>query len=749
MKIKDIINRESVNLVNCDQEPIHIPGSIQPHGFLIGLNKSTFEIQFCSGNIKKFLNLDMAEILGKSVTDIFGPGCSDNLKELKTTAEGVVKTFKVIFSGSEFEFAAHAYKNAIILECEDAVDEQRESIDVFSLSKQFLSYMEDSRSLRELCALVADGIQRITGYDRVMIYRFDEEYNGEVIAENKREDLESFLGLHYPHTDIPAQARELYIQNLLRIIADVNYSPVPLYTLDDGSDKNLDLSYSVLRSVSPIHIQYLHNMGVGATLTISLIHKKKLWGLISCHHYSPKYLGLDLRTAVKLQGHFITSQIDIRELNEDYELSKKITESASELIAKKVSLDRKSFMDMVSDPNLLLLCNASGAAILIDNQIYKTGLTPGDEDIRKLASYLSVYSANTSFHTIEFSKVLADFKSFSERIPGINYYALDLITLNCIIWFRGESIMEVKWAGDPGKAIEKNSGGLSPRKSFEVYKEIVKHRSKPWRKAELTASSDFASIVQKHLSAICLTEEEEKQRNLAAMLIQTNAELENINWISTHDLQEPLRKIQVMGSMILHENIDPREVHSIVTKMSKSALRMQNLITDILKYTRLNYSNESFQNVDLNHIVADVSGELNEGIASRTATVDVDTLPQIKGVSFLLQQLFSNLFYNSLKFYSTERPLKIRISSSTSTLPDSPQLYHVICYSDNGIGFEENFNESIFNIFAKLHSPSLYPGSGIGLALCKKIMITHKGFIKADGVLHQGATFRLYFPVTE
>ncbi|RYZ79235.1 MAG: GAF domain-containing protein, partial [Proteobacteria bacterium] len=286
MKIKDIVNREIVNLKNCEHEPIHVPGSIQPHGFLLGL-KASGEIDFCSANTLEYINRTHDEILGNTFESVFGQEQFDALQnyiklELQTP-------LKLELCGDVFLCTIHLSNGIRIIEAEP-VPVVETNLSIYDQTSKFLSYMHETHSLKELCQLVTDGTREITGYDRVMVYRFDKDYNGEVFAESCREDIEPFLGLHYPHTDIPSQARELYLQNLLRLIADINYTPVPLYTVDDREHKNLDLSHSILRSTSPIHVQYLQNMGVGATLTISLIHQKKLWGLIACHHYSSKTL---------------------------------------------------------------------------------------------------------------------------------------------------------------------------------------------------------------------------------------------------------------------------------------------------------------------------------------------------------------------------------------------------------------------------------------------------------------------------
>lgn len=747
MKIKDIVNRDIVNLQNCDQEPIHIPGSIQPHGFLIAINKDNCHISFCSGNAIDFLGVSYQQLLGRHIEEIFGDNFCAVIMECVAYPPGRNKEFKTTFNGKVLDFAAHMSGDNIILESEAGEAHNEQLDDIFALSQQFLAYMEDTQTLRQLCGEVAKGIRNITGYDRVMIYRFDKDYNGEVIAEQKREDLEPFLGLHYPHTDIPAQARELYIKNLLRIIVDINYTPVPLYTIDDGASSNLDLSYSVLRSVSPIHVQYLHNMGVGATLTISLLHKKKLWGLVACHHYSPKYLSQEVRVAAKLQGHFITSQIDVRQTNEEYELSRKASQSAEELISRKFDLDRNSFSVIVSDPNILRLCDATGVSIVLEGRIYKNGHTPSDEEIVKLVG-LVFETGKNNFHTDSIQVSFPGFECCAGKIAGFNFFTLDKESRSCIIWYRNETVSEVNWAGDPAKAIEKDKNGLSPRKSFELWKQRVQFQSRPWMKSELDISYNFGNVIQKHIISVFLAEEEEKQRQLARQLSETNDELENINWISTHDLQEPLRKIQMMSSFLMSDKNSGMSMamHEKLERMNASAARMQTLITDILKYTRLRKNESVFEKIDLNVLMSEVLEEIAESLKEKKAKVKMEPLPVIKGVPFLLKQLFSNLLFNSLKFSDPNRSPEIQISASE--VVSDGERYYRIEFRDNGIGFEGQYNESIFNIFSRLHSTSEYSGSGIGLALCKKIMSTHKGAIKAQGKPDVGAVFFVDFPVT-
>lgn len=257
MKIKDIVNRDIVNLTNCEHEAIHIPGSIQPHGFLLGVRATDFDIEYCSANTVEFLGVSPTQLLGKNFATLFGD--AQLLKAQAYIGSDVplsATPIELNMGGADFLCTIHLSESVYVIEAEPIVAPPKKPTDLYNQTSQFLSYMQDAHSLKELCAMVAIGTREVTGYDRVMIYRFDKDYNGEVFAESVRDDLEPFLGLHYPHTDIPAQARELYMKNLLRLIVDVNYSPVPIFTIDDREGKNLDLSLSVLRSTSPIHVQY-------------------------------------------------------------------------------------------------------------------------------------------------------------------------------------------------------------------------------------------------------------------------------------------------------------------------------------------------------------------------------------------------------------------------------------------------------------------------------------------------------------
>jgi len=748
MKIKDIVNRDLVTLTNCEHEPIHIPGSIQPHGFLLGITLD-WKIDFCTANISVFLDLIHDQVLGRKFHEVFGMHVQEELYNyLDNTKVRLVFPLEVELMGVSFQITVHNSDNLYVLEAEPQTRGKEQLADVYAQTIQFVSNMNNTRSLKELCALVAEGTREITGYDRVMIYRFDDNYNGEIYAEDCREDLEPFLGLHYPHTDIPVQARELYMKNQIRLIVDIGYEPVPVFTIDNKENKNLDMSLSILRSTSPIHIEYLKNMGVGATLTISLIHHGRLWGLIACHHYSPKNISPEIRLAAKLQGQFITSQIDLRQSNDEYEIARKTSQALERLTALDLPIDHASFDVICSDPELLKLCNAKGVSICIGQKIYKSGTTPPDEIITQIILNIHFYEYGRTFSTNKLSNFMPDLSGY-EEVSGIIYHSLG--SGNSIIWYKPETVAEINWAGDPEKAIILDSKGLHPRNSFNLWKQIIKHQSSAWLQPELIAAASYAHFLHNQIVMLQLSQEEEKYRNLSEVLRETNSELENINWISTHDLQEPLRKIQFIASKVVSDidKVPSVAIIDSLERVTKSANRMQHLLIDILKYTRIKHTIDSFQRVNLNYILEETLLEMKETIDDSKATIKSDILPDVFAIPFLMKQLFSNILHNSLKYAAAERNAVIEITASKEpeiNLYSNKVYCHWITFKDNGIGFEQEYAESIFKIFTRLHSLEKYNGSGVGLALCKKIMKTCNGNIRAVGKLNQGTEITIYFP---
>jgi two-component system, chemotaxis family, sensor kinase Cph1 len=749
MRVVDIVNKENQSLESCDQEPIHIPGAIQPHGFLVAVDSSTQHIiRYCSANCVDILNRKATAILGRPVCDILSADDCARLEHYLAN-ELFDTNFACTITDAEFNVTAHKVNDLYTLEFEQYPDGSLTVTDQFNQTKRFVRNIQQAESLQEVCQSIADETRSITGYDRVMIYRFDKDYNGEVFAESKREDIQSFLGHHYPHTDIPAQARELYLKNLLRIIADVHYIPVPILTLADNAAevKQLDMSHAILRSVSPMHIEYLKNMGVGATLTISLIENKKLWGLIACHHYAPKQVPFYTRLAAQLQGHFLTSQISVRESAAENELAG-ILDGRLDRVLKSIAKSDNFLIQADILHQIAAIPNATGVAVIRNSVISSSGTTPLREQIEELLPWLISQSVDGNYATNILSQYFPPAVAYGRIASGILYHNLGNADKDGIIWFRSEMDAIINWAGNPTKGDSENvSARLTPRKSFELWQEKVRNISINWRTPELNAAAKLAHLLQGQFYSMYLEEEEARYIELTDSLKKANEELANINWIGTHDLKEPLRKIQIFASRILRsENEASPMILDFVTRMQKSATRMQQLIADLLEYSKLNSSSSTnaFKPVDLNELVQNVAREFETDIEETKASINVFSLPTIKGIPFQLTQLFINLIDNSLKFAKKDSIPKIEIKATNVNIENI--YYSKVTVSDNGIGFNNAHREKIFDVFQRLHSDA-FQGTGIGLAICKKVMKNHHGKIAAIGNAN-GATFELYFPMT-
>lgn len=759
MNIKNIVNRDLVNLTNCESEPIHIPGSIQPHGFLLGVHKETFLIDYCSENIAEYISVSAEQLLGKELAVLFTPVQITDFTEYVSAEIDTAKPFIFTLDEISYNTTVHDTNKTLVLEFEPFPDGTINLPNLYNQTRTFVSMMEKAHYLPELCQGIANETRAITGYDRVMIYKFDQDYNGEVIAESKRADLESFEHQKYPHTDIPVQARELYMRNPLRMIADVNYAPIPLLTLDNSDqkdNKSLDLSLSILRSVSPIHVEYLKNMGVVATLTISLLQNQKLWGLIACHHYAPKVLPHYTRLSALLQGHFLTSQISVREVAEEFEVTQQVDKALAHLLSKLY--ETENFIAEHHTSNLLLtLANASGAAICLNGIIYKNGITPKEEKLVSLFNFLAENYKTKGLISNQLSKVYPEGVDIAQQAAGIIYHPFSSIGADGIVWLRQEKVETINWAGNPDKAILTNNDGLrlSPRKSFELWMEFVKNTSKTWRKSEMNAASSFASALEKHINFQVIQSQQNANRVLNEELKSANQELANLNWISTHDLKEPLRKIQIFASKVLDRE-DPDlsvQVKDSVERMRFAAEKMQHLIEDILAYSKAGSGEKVFELVDLNLVLANVLRDLSDNIEERNAIIHADRLPSLKVIPFQIHQLFVNLISNAIKFTESnvtpEISIRVNIvvgNNVRDTLV-SDQKFYSISVQDNGIGFETEYESRIFDVFQRLHPAHKYPGTGIGLAICKKIAENHKGFITAHSELGKGSQFTLYLPV--
>jgi light-regulated signal transduction histidine kinase (bacteriophytochrome) len=761
--IHNIANQDTARLTDCEQEPIHIPGSIQPFGFFLGVKYSSLTIEYCSANTADFTGSTPEGLLGTTLAVLLPEADIAALQAYLFSGEdGLLHPLTITLESISFNVHAKLQGDLLLLEFEPKPEEETTLPALYRQMQHFVSGTESACSLQHLCQLIAADIRSITGFNRVMIYRFDEAYNGEVFAESKADELEPFLNLHYPHSDIPPQARQLYLTNLIRLIGDVHYEPVPLLTLHAAAgNESVNLGAAVLRSVSPIHIQYLKNMGVRASFSISLVHEGRLWGLIACHHYTgAKVLPYHTRLAAQLQGHFLTSQIRVQEAKDAFERTQAAAVHLQFL--QRALVTGEDFVPQYhGNFHLQQLTGAGGVLIVQDDKYYTSGQVPEEAALRSFVAWLAAHTNAGHLYTDSLITLYPKAKELGSKAAGVLYHSLGASEHNCIIWFRPEVRQEVNWGGNMEEEMLRKQNSftrLSPRGSFALWQEEVRHKSIAWDNVTLSAAASFAYSLQKQFHLTLLARDEARYRRLTEQLTEANEELSKINWISTHDLKEPLRKIQMFGSRILESEKDSLSelVASSVTRIRLAAARMQALVDDLLLYSKMNVKEKDLIPVSLEAVAAAVVEEHKEKLTATGGTITIYDLPVVKGVRLQLDRLFRNILSNAIKFAREHVPpnvtLRCEIVPNTDVAPlsDAPAArYYRIDIADNGIGFEPVYAKRIFEIFQRLHTTTNYSGTGIGLAICRRIMLNHNGAIAASGEEGLGATFHLYFPVSE
>ena len=475
------------DLTNCEREPIHVPGAIQPFGFLIAVT-ADWMVARASANCAEFISRVPESLLNQPLLSVFAEKAVHAIRNRVTLLRGpdaVERLFglALLEDGPLFDVAVHFSGELVVIEAEPGAEEEMEAS---ATVRAMIARLSQSESLATFMREGARQVRALTGFDRVMVYRFDEEGSGEVVAESLMPGTDSFLGLHYPASDIPAQARKLYLRNIFRVIADVNATPVPLVPPLDAKGRVLDQSLSVLRSVSPIHIEYLQNMGVAASLSISIIVEGKLWGLFACHHYKPRLPGFAYRTAAELFGQMFSLMLESRERREaaDYETrARAVADRMMATIAQDADLlgNPAWIGDMVFDT-----IPSDGVGVYLDGAVSLAGMTPDRDQFREIVGLLNSKAAGQVFDTDHLSGHLPMAAHYSDRAAGMMAIPLSRSPRDYVVLFRSEQLQSVRWAGNPEKPVELGPHGarLTPRKSFEAWSELVKGYALPFAAAE-------------------------------------------------------------------------------------------------------------------------------------------------------------------------------------------------------------------------------------------------------------------------
>ncbi|MBM2576036.1 GAF domain-containing protein [Jannaschia sp. Os4] len=482
---------ETVDLTNCDREPIHQLGRVQAYGVLIAIS-SDWIVRHVSTNVADLLGLSPDEMVGTPLSDHVS---ADAIRALQSRMQGLgrdleqVRLFGLEVRDRDCDVSIHLSGRDVVLELEPR--HAPRAGDEVSLVHPLIGRVRRRDTVEEVSAEAARGLRALTGFDRVMVYRFDPDGSGTVIAESAAPRIESFLGLRYPASDIPKQARALYKRSLLRLIADVDGETYPIVPETNPDGHAPDLSLSVTRAVSPIHLEYLRNMGVRASMSVSILRKGELWGLFACHHYGPMSVGFERRTAVELFGQLFSYELAQKESDAERAQAEEARALHDALIAR-VSMggDLTESLDLVAE-EIGRALPFDGIAIYSGGEYVARGHAPTREEFLGLARYLNTTPTAQVFATHEAQARYPAAAEFSKPVAGLMALPISRTPRDYIVLFRDEVASEVVWAGNPDKPVEAsgpNGVRLTPRKSFEAWRQTVHGQSRRWSRAEIATA---------------------------------------------------------------------------------------------------------------------------------------------------------------------------------------------------------------------------------------------------------------------
>ena len=730
---------------HCAREPIQIPGSIQPHGFLLVIDEAASTIIQVSANVSDWLGLEPQSLIGATLARVFAEP-ERLLQRLQALPEEEQNPFHIgdvrFLSGSStaqpMTMMVHRHDQVLIAEFEPAGDMTGAYGNVYPLMRGFISQMTVDESIEALCQRSVSEVKRITGFGRVKAYHFDVDGNGLVNAEAADDDYESLLGLSFPASDVPAQARALYLANRIRVIENANYQPSPLLPANNPlTGAPLDLTFATLRSVSPVHLQYMRNMQTMASMSISIVVRGRLWGLISCHHATPRRVSFQTRTACELLGSVLSLQIESKEAHAANQRMLSLRRQIVQMLAAMADLDSVTGGLRAMPEVLLGFVGASGAAVISGASVDVYGETPEREQIVKLAEWLSGRDPHEVFRSDNISRDIPQLPVLATSVSGVLATAISELHSNFIIWFRPEQARVVNWAGKPEKSVSP-SGSLNPRHSFALWQQTVRGFSRPWDDMDCEAVIELRAAVL----GIVLRKAEEMAA-LADELKKSNKELEAFSYSVSHDLRAPLRHIAGYAELlndIEGSKLSDRGVR-FLENISDSARFAGTLVDNLLSFSQMGRSAMRFSDVDLNAMVESIRREMLPDYEGRALEWKVTgPLPVVIADAAFLHLAMRNLLSNAIKYTRNQDPAVIEVGS----YEEDGKV--VVFIRDNGVGFDMAYASKLFGVFQRLHRMEEFEGTGIGLASVRRIIERHDGTVWAHSQLGHGATFYFALP---
>ena len=740
---------EPVDLTDCEREPLHLIQVIQPHACLLVADAETLVVEVASENTAEHIGRDWRTLLGQPLDTFLEAGLVGRIRRCAAPGAEQRHPFRINFAvGGEVlgrQIICRRDGARLLLEIEPA----QEGLETAAFQERLGEAIAEVQGLTNYATMfqeVTEVVARISGYHRVSLYRFDPEYNGEVIAEVIQPHHESWLNLRYPASDIPRQARELYFRNRVRMLSDAVAPQVFLRKHDatpagqPAPEWSLDLTAVDCRGLSPVHAEYLANIGTAATMSIAIILDGRLWGLFSLHHDTPRYLDFELRGFLKFIGQIFSGHLALQAATE---YRRRVLE---------VNVNRSRLGDQISESQeigpaltegavtlLAIIKGVHGAAVAVEGEVHRLGRAPSAEQLDVIAEYVKREGDDpTVFTSDHLCGELPEAEAFKDTCAGMLLVWLDRERGEYIAWFREEIVRHVNWGGRPEKLEVATEGGgvrLAPRKSFAKYAELVNDRSEPWTDAEI----DAALALRSHIKDVVLRRYQQVKRANADLALAYK-EMESFSYTVSHDLRAPLRSINGFAEILMEDYAKALDADALMmlARIQDSTDHMNAFIDDLLQLAKVGVSGIDERELDFKLLAHEAYDALSGSITDRLIdfTVD-DDLPTALGDRRMMAVTLNNLIGNAVKYSGKRDRAEIHFGYDPALA-----AYYL---RDNGEGFDQRYADRVFEMFTRLTEDSTIDGTGVGLALVQRVIDKHGGKIWVESELGTGTTF--YFTV--
>lgn len=498
-----INKRTNYDATFCGKIPLHQTNQIQPHGLLLVVDQQSFQILQSSENTEDFFCKPVTAVVQTVLPDYIQPAEAAALKS-RLTADDTKSPVRFTANGRKWLATVQSKGDFFIAEITgiDTGVEDQLFADVYQDLKQAIAAIDAAPGTQEACQVAVTELKRISGFDKIMIYRFDAEWNGEVIAEEMEPGMDAYMGLKFPASDVPKPARDMYKKNAYRLIPNVAYQPVKLYpVLNPLLGGFTDLSDSSLRSVAPVHLEYLRNMQVTASMSTRILKEGELWGLIACHHREAKYLSYEVCSIFELLSGVISAKISAVQKTDKLELRAERMQLLLQ-IAKSIYLSDNLVKGLNENgKSLLQLLSADGMALSLNGKIHLSGQTPSLSEVQDLVYWLQTNNVEDAYHQPSIANVYEGGKEYAEKASGMLAFAIDAPDGNYLMAFRQEEVEKISWGGDPNNPmhIDADGKGYHPRNSFKTWQETVRYTASPWQEAEVEMGQHFRHYLVEYL----------------------------------------------------------------------------------------------------------------------------------------------------------------------------------------------------------------------------------------------------------